>query len=481
MRNLTSNSTLQSWTWLCLLAGVWACGSSAANGNDAQPAAGGAGYVTSNSGGAGDSSGAGAGGAGQMGAGGSGNSQLGVGGLGNATAGGQGSTGVWTYTGTAPFDGDKNFTPLTSGCGPDTKNSCIPCSHANGSGTTAAVVRPPTLLCFAADANKGAVDPTPNDPAAIIEQVVETLNGQSYAHIRITFDPAFVDNSFGTTAIGWSPNRGHTFANDLTKSDHLDLLLTDGKGSTVMELGEDYISALSEGTTTAPPKPGKGPGGPAGTGGAPSTSTTPLPGCGYGTLGVLGGDGYMTTGSADYVIGAATSQARNLNCGYCQSPACGTDSSATGDCTVNSPKTDTQYTANPLTPNWNYDVVYEVWIDLAAFGTAGFGQAYIDYVHASPSKTSTDTVYVAPTSCPPGLGHCAAGQDCWVPSTGDAGGPPPPDGGTGTCLQNEQIYTAPDGSKSCTPIPFANYNNHDACPTGYILDTASEGRYCLRG
>ena len=125
------------------------------------------------------------------------------------------------------------------------------------------------------------MDPTPNDPAAIIEQVVETLNGQSYAHVRVTFDPSFVDNSYGTTAIGWSPNRGHTFNSDVTKSDHLDMLFTDVTGSTVMEIGEDYISATS-GTATTTPGKSKG------TGGAPSTSTAPLPNCGYGTLGVLG-------------------------------------------------------------------------------------------------------------------------------------------------------------------------------------------------
>jgi hypothetical protein len=335
------------------------------------------------------------------------------------------------------------------------------------------VVRPPTFLCFGADASKGAVDPTSGDPAAIIEQVIETLNGKTYVHIRVTFDPTFADNTYGVNSVGWPANRGHTFADDLTKSDHIELMLTDGTGSTVMYLGEDYISSPND--TAGPPKKGPGPG--AGTGGAAavSTSTAPLDGCGYKTLGVLGGDGFMKTGSADYVIGVATSMSRNLQCGYCQSAACSSDGSV-GDCTVNSPKTDAQFTANPLTPNWNYDVVYEVWIDITAFGSAGFGQAYVEFVHASPSKTGTNTMYVSPISCPPNLGHCTAGQDCWVPNTGDGGTPP-----TGGCPQNEQIYTAADGSKSCTPIPFANYNNHAACPTGYILDTASEGRYCLPG
>jgi hypothetical protein len=401
-----------------------------------------------------------------------------TGGIGNSSAGGNPalggttSAGTYTYVGKPPFNGDKNFTPLTPGCGPDTAHSCIPCSHPDGAGTTATVLRPPAFLCFSGDASKGSIDPTPDDPAGIIEQVVETLNGKSYVHVRVTFDPTFVDNTYGANAIGWNPNRPHTFVSDLTKSDHLDLLLTDGTGKTVMELGEDYISSLSASTTTPDKRKG--------TGGTTSISTsTPTTGCGYGTLGVLGGDGYMTTGSGEYVLAAATSQDRNLvGCGYCQSAACSADGASAGDCTVNSPKTDSLFAANSLTPDWNYTVVYEVWIDLAAFGSAGFGQAFMEYVHASPSKASADTLYVSPSPCPPGLGHCTAGQDCWVNGTGDAGGPPP-DAGTGTCPQNSQVYTAADGTKSCTPIPFANYNNHDACPTGYVLDTASEGRYCL--
>jgi len=415
-----------------------------------------------------------------------GNLQSGVGGAGSAAtgAGGNGSvggssalggttnSGSYVYTGKPPFNGDQNFAPLTPGCGPDTAHSCIPCSHPNGSGTTATVLRAPAFLCFSSDASKGSVDPTPDDPTVIVEQVVETLNGQSYAHVRITFDPAFVDNTYGENGIGWNRNRPHTFESDLTKSDHVEVLLTDAAGNTVMVLGEDYISGLS--ATSGGPK-GKG------TGGTTSVSTTPATGCGFGTLGVTGGDGYMTAGSADHVLAAATSLDRNLvGCGYCQSTACSSDGSSGGDCTVNSPKTDALFTANPLTPNWNYNVVYELWIDLAAFGSVGFGQAYMEHVHASPSKASSDTLYVSPSPCPPGLGHCTAGQDCWVNGTGDAGGPPPPDGGgLGSCPQNYQLYTAADGAQVCTPIPFANYDNHDACPTGYILDTASEGRYCL--
>ena len=120
--------------------------------------------------------------------------------------------------------------------------------------------------------------------------------------------------------------------------------------------------------------------------------------CGYGTLGVSGGDGSVITGNAEHVLGVATSADRNLNgCGYCASEACG----PSGDCTVDSPATDASYTPAAGTPNWDYRQVYEVWIDAAAFGDSGFGQAFITYTHSSPAKASTDAVIVEPSPCPP--------------------------------------------------------------------------------
>ena len=59
------------------------------------------------------------------------------------------------------------------------------------------------------------------------------------------------------------------------------------------------------------------------------------------------------------------------------------------------------YTPNPDTPEWDYRVVYEVTIDLAAFGDAGFSGAFIDYVHASPAKSPDNTIEVTPGECPP--------------------------------------------------------------------------------
>src|SRR5678815_328106 len=107
--------------------------------------------------------------------------------------------------------------------------------------------------------------------------------------------------------------------------------------------------------------------------------------CGYASLGATGGDGSVTLGDPSYILAATTSLTRNLNgCGYCTSDACAPSTS----CTLDSPTTDANYTPNPLTPNWDYRQLYEVWIDADAFGTAGFGQAYMTYVHASPNKST---------------------------------------------------------------------------------------------
>lgn len=386
-----------------------------------------------------------------------------------------------------PFQGlGTNWTPLGTGCDPDTAKECTPTCV---SGSEVSVIRPPAQFCFGTD---GQIDdPTPDDPAALIEQVVETVNGQSYVHIRVTFDPAFADNTYGANAsAGWygsadgKEGKGHTFSNDLTGSDHIELLLTDGTGATVMELGEDYIS----GEDGDGPKPPKGGPGAEATGGAPGVGGASGSGCGFTNLGVTGGDGKMMTGDASHVIGVASSLDRNINgCGYCQSSACApassdgaSDSSSDGDCTVDSPLTDENYTPNPATPDWNYAVVYEVWISLDAFGDAGFGQAYITFVHASPSKIpGNNTLYVEPTECPPTWLACPPGQTCLPNGGGGEGG----QYGTNNepCDVNYQLHVTQEDVASCTPIPYAGWPEMAACPPGYefTVDVQSEAQYCL--
>ncbi|MFZ5896094.1 MAG: hypothetical protein ACOY0T_33870 [Myxococcota bacterium] len=382
---------------------------------------------------------------------------------GNSGSGGTSSVPSTTTTGPHFTGSGQSFRPLTVGCGPETADQCTGTCEQKGGAPDTTVIRPPATLCF-----KGAGDGTPDDPSAVIEQVIERSGGKTYVHIRVTFDPSFTDNSYGEgSCCGWPPKRGHTFT-DLIKSDHTELLLTDATGATVMNFKIDLATA---------------------------DASSP---CGYGTLGVMGGDGAVITGDASAVLAVSTSLDRNLNgCGYCKSAAC----ASSGDCTIDSPTTDSRYTPNPLTPNWDYRQVYEVWIDISAFGNAGFGQAYITYTHSSPAKT-TDTIQVEPTPCPPvwDKPYCPPGQaGCFgtggsggTSSSGGAGG----GGGTtsgggtagnmgtggstgGTCPPNYQLYLATEGAATCTPIPFANYPDHAPCPMGYVLDTASEGQYCL--
>ncbi|HYO96420.1 MAG TPA: hypothetical protein VER33_18015, partial [Polyangiaceae bacterium] len=418
---------------------------------------------------------------------------------GNAGAtGGSGAAGSRPPLGTTGphFPGSGNgFRPLTPGCGPETATQCTgSCEQQGGLPTT--VIRPPATLCFS-----GKGDTTPEDPSVVIEQVIERRGTQAYVHIRVTFDPAFTDNTFGAgSCCGWPLKRGHRFS-DLTGSDHTELLLTNGAGETTMNFKVDLITQDA------------------------------AAGCGFGTLGVTGGDGSVIKGDAGDVLAVATSLDRNLNgCDYCASTACG----PSGDCTIDSPATDESYKPNPATPNWDYRQVYEVWIALDAFGTEGFGQAYVTYTHSSPAKT-TDTIVVEPSPCPPTWdspycppGLVQEGGNCFgsppsggggnggssgagnvggnggssgagnVGGTSSAGGARNvggsgsgrggsagsssgggSGGGSSPCQPNSQIYVTSEGAAVCTPIPFSNYPGMAPCPSGYALDLASEGQYCL--
>jgi hypothetical protein len=357
------------------------------------------------------------------------------------------------------------FRALTTGCPPSTAGDCTGACERSGGAHDVTVIRPPATLCYA-----GTGDLTPDDPAAVIEQVVEKVNGQAYVHIRITFDPSFTDNTYGEgTSSGWAnagpkapamgpamgPAKGpatskakHVFK-DLLESDHTELLLTDGTGATTMSFKVDLISA--------------------------DTSRT----CKNGTLSVNGGDGKIITGNAADVLAASTSIDRNLNgCGYCMNAAC----ASSGDCTVDSPATDDAFTPNPSTPNWDYRAVYEVWFNLDAFGSAGFGQAYVTYTHASPSK-GVGTLDVKPTPCPPDWDrpYCPPsvileGGNCF--GGGGSAGSGAGGGGSG-CPTNQQTYVTSEGASLCTPIPYANYDDMKPCPAGYTLDLASEGQFCV--
>jgi hypothetical protein len=338
-----------------------------------------------------------------------------------------GPSSIATSPGPQFVGGGPSSRPLITGCGPATASQCGGTCETSG-GTPVAVLAPPATICYA-----GEGDLTPNDPTAVIEQVIETLDGKTYLHLRVTFDPRFVDNTYGVNASsGWvnkamaAPKGGmpappkdgkagpmggmaakaaHTF-DDLVGSDHVELVLVDSKGNTVLDFKLDYVSQKAD---------------------AP---------CGYGTLGVSGGEGKMITGDASAIVGVATSFDRNLNgCGYCL--------------TTDSPATDDNFTPDPSAPNWDYRVVYEVWIDFSVFKGQGFGGAFIPSVHASPSMASSNTIDVDPNPCPPDWDtpYCP-------PSVLEEGGncfDAPP--GDGTCPEG----TVPDiknEGQSCVP---ANY------------------------
>lgn len=214
-------------------------------------------------------------------------------------------------------------------------------------------------------------------PIAIIEHEFVTFMGVDAVHISIVFDPSFADNTYGANAIGWNK---HSFG-DLVGSDHAEVSVLDSQGSLVLQFNLDYITADS----TAP--------------------------CGYSCLGVDGGDGKMLLGPREAILGYTSSLDRNLNeRGYCQY-------------TTDSPATDANCTPNPAAPNWDFRVVYEVWIALSFFNPNPFGSAYMSFVHASPSKLSTNTVETQPEECPcvpidnyscnaPPGGGCTTNNDC---------------------------------------------------------------------
>jgi hypothetical protein len=150
---------------------------------------------------------------------------------------------------------------------------------------------------------------------------------------------------------------------------------------------------------------------------------------GYASLGPLGGDGTIETGSADDILSYGSSMDDNLNYyGY--------------DMLENSPATDSVYTVNPDYPNWEYYAIYRLSLKPEAFGSSGYGSANMTYVHASPAKTGSDTyeVFEIPEP-PPGsetdvfrYRHTYRDELDNPPGDGGEDTTPPPDDGSSTDL-----------------------------------------------
>ncbi len=357
-----------------------------------------------------------------------------------------GGTAPVTFTG----GGNVGASPLAPGCTPA---SALECPSKSGTCATSASSNPTNVVQGVLCAFGGAFTVASGKPAAMVEYLHETAGGQDYYRFRITFDPSFVDNTYGENAIGWG-DKGHTWK-DLLGSDHAELELFDNNKVMVAQLKIDYVGIDS------------------------------APACGYSSLGVTGGDGKMLIGDPRWVLGSSSSLARNLGgCGYCESSACG------GDCRVNSPSTDEQWSTNSATPNWDFRVRYEVWVDAAAFGTSGFGGVNVSYVHASPSKASSNTITVIPGPCPPPPDGCGPGTVEFLTSEGAATCVPvtsvPP-----TCAITEEQVLTSEGAITCVPTtgtPPKTGNSPDAgtppsttnppntgCPEGQTPLRAKDG------
>lgn len=193
-------------------------------------------------------------------------------------------------------------------------------------------------------------------PAAFMQHKFDVIDDRDTVKITLTFSPNFVDNSYGDNAIGWGvSNKGHSFK-DLVGSDHAIINITSDAGDS-MTLKLDYISETGDGT--------------------------------WGTLGPLSGKKKDPIVNTSHVAKTMTSLDRNLNeRGY-------------GSYTTNSPKTDSTYTPNPDAPNWDFRVVYEVWIYSDFFKSTEGLKPSIKEVHASPSKTGNNTLIVEEKACPP--------------------------------------------------------------------------------
>ena len=201
---------------------------------------------------------------------------------------------------------------------------------------------------FWGDPGNGTNIPLVEINHAVSSQVVD---------MQITFNPGFVDNSYGTgSSVGWPEKRGHTFR-DLYVSDHVEIKVLNGAGEVVFYGRLDLLSPDS----TAP--------------------------SGYASLGPWGGDGVLYEGDPKAILSFGTTLDDNMNYyGY--------------HLYENSPATDSNYTTNPQYPNWQFYVSYHLTLDAAAFGPSGYGKCEMTSVHASPAKTPNQTINVTEGPAP---------------------------------------------------------------------------------
>lgn len=235
-------------------------------------------------------------------------------------------------------NGTITYTPNAGFSGTDTFTYTV----SDGCGVTMATVTitvDPQGVCYVGSRN-------PNVGAS--QTWVSNANGTMT--LRTTLSQSFNDNTYGANQVGW-PGRNHKFSH-LVTSDMVQLALFDKNGARKMEFKLDYFSA-----STASPT-------------------------GWQSLGTWGGDGAMILGSQAHIVSADSSLAVNFR----QGPSY--------ILTKDSPAI-----PNTTHPNWIFEVWYEVTVDPAAFGAAGFGRPSIVAIHASPSKTGVETEPLTEVDC----------------------------------------------------------------------------------
>lgn len=184
-------------------------------------------------------------------------------------------------------------------------------------------------------ANGAMCDGGPTAPYTL----TSTVLGNGDVQVVLRQSRNVVDNTYGVNSSPGYPRQGEHWFKDLVNSDHARFVLKNGAGQTVMDFYVDYLSASNN---------------------YPS---------GYGTLGVTGGDGSISVGSASNIASVTTTMTTNLN----QSPAF-------YGYTVDSPAPEANF------PIWDYVDGYTVVIKKAAFGASGFGSVSSPDVHNSPAK-----------------------------------------------------------------------------------------------
>jgi hypothetical protein len=227
--------------------------------------------------------------------------------------------------------------------------------------------------------SNGAVCPggSSADPYTLTSTVL--ANGDVQVVLRQSRN--VVDNTYGVNSSPGYPRQDVHWFKDLVNSDHARFVLKNAAGNTVMDFYVDYLSASAA---------------------YPS---------GYGTLGVTGGDGSISVGSASNIASVTTTMTTNLN-----------QSAAFYGYTTDSPAPESAF------PTWDYVDGYTVVIKKAAFGASGFGSVTSPDVHNSPAKSGVTT----PTTVP-----CTSTANVCLNVTHT---PPPPPDCTGVLLFGPDAY-----------------------------------------